>query len=196
MIGMRSIIVVFLVLMTAFAASAAEQKVVTGTFVVSFDLNGPAKYTVDKNDPALGVPEQVEPGLWNKADTYSFNILGANNSREVISLIRWENNTDATMSKELSLQKIAAQLLGFSEVSGGFVDVDGQIGYAMILQNPKNQAFHLTWYWLDRVLVPNSVVSTGRTEVVVRGNLTNQEAASLLKTLHVNSGSTGVISST
>jgi|GEM_PF-2226187 len=193
---MRSIIAVLLVMMMALAVSASEQRVVAGPYVISFDLGTAEKYTIDKIGPAIGKPVQIEPGLWNKADTYSFNILGANNTRDLVSLTRWENSSDATISKELTIQKLGAQLLGYGVSSEGFVDIDGRVGYAMILENRAKQVIHTAWYWLDSALVQGSVVSTGKTQMVVAGNLTRSEAANLLRTIHVNAGSDDVISST
>jgi hypothetical protein len=180
---MKIILALILAVMLALTASAVTETVQFSPYKATFDLNTTDKYTITAKDPTLGKDVQMEPGKWNRLDVYSFDVVKDDRSRAQISVSSWKNYSDATLFTEVNAEKLSLRSAGIRNVSGTFVDLGGKVGYVIMAKLDK--PLYVGWYWLDKLDVPNSVVSYGKQKVSIVSNLTNEESASLLSTIKV-----------
>jgi hypothetical protein len=186
---MRWIIALIMLFALASVASVAAEKVTLGPYSVSFNLNNSDQYKVKVNDPVSGKNAQLEPKRWNQANVYSFNIVGNDNSRGIVSITQWANSTDATFTQEISTLRLEYTCLGFKNITVAFPRIDGQnAAFVAAYGNPSpnlgNKAF-TAWYWLDKVDLPDAIVSYGKERVRITGNLSAESTKNLLDTIHV-----------
>jgi hypothetical protein len=172
------------------AAMASAEKVTLGPYVASFKLNESDKYTIKVNDPSIGKTVQVEPRRWNQRNSYSFDIIANDKTRSRVTIFEWANSTDATVSTDRLFQELLLKSLGYNNITGGYRTIDGREGFFMAAYGTPdlilgNKTFN-TWYWIDKVDVPQAVVSYGKKKVTITGNLSADSVIALLDTIQIN----------
>jgi hypothetical protein len=186
---MRYMIATVMALMLFSVAIAASEKVTVGPYVVSFELNDSVKYTIEDQNSSLGKNFEVEPKRWNQRDIYSFEIKAEDNTGSRISISEWTNYTDATISSEIAYQNLLLRSIGYGNITGGMRPIDGNNGFFMAAYGSPdlvsgNKTF-AAWYWIDKVDVPQAIVSYGKQKVTIAGNLSAESVGALLGSLEV-----------
>jgi hypothetical protein len=186
---MKSMIALIIMLALFSVAFAAAEEIKLNPYIVSYHLNNSGFYAAKANNPIMGNVAQVEPQRWNRLDVYSFDIQGKDNTTCRVSILNYENSTDATLSTEISLQRLLYEFGGYQNVTEGVRKIDGKNGFLMVASNPRSPKISpvsfSAWYWLDKTDVQNALVSYGTQRIVVSGNLTAESLRNLLDTIHV-----------
>jgi hypothetical protein len=186
---MRYILAMVMALMLFPVAMAASEKVTLGPYVASFELNDSDKYTIQGQNSSIGKNFEVEPKRWNQREIYSFDIIAKDNTRCKISISEWTNSTDATLASDIAYQSLLLRSYGYSKITGGIQTIDGKNGFFMAAYGLPNLVFgnktFTAWYWIDKVDVPQAIVSYGKQKVAITGNISAQSSVALLSTLKI-----------
>jgi hypothetical protein len=162
-----------MMLVLASAASATSERITTGPYTISFDLNTSLNYTMDIQ-PAKEENDSVEYVVTANID---------NQSMARIAVIEYKNPVDSTLWTIKRYHECAIHDHKNSSVS--LVKIDETD--AVLTTSVKDPASPLFWgeYWPDSEECDCGPVSVGRTQVEVFGNAPQNITESLLGTLGV-----------
>jgi hypothetical protein len=186
---MKSIILGVTLLILASIALTPGEEVKLSPYTVSFELKNASNYTVKVNDPLIGNVTQLEPQRWNQLNIYSFDIIGLDKSFDRVKVLKYANSTDATLSTEIVVQELVYNFMGYKNITMGSLNTNKRKGFLMVASEPRsiklsNISF-TAWYWLDKVDLPNAIVSYGKQKVLITGNLSADLTQDLLNTISV-----------
>jgi hypothetical protein len=186
---MRYILAMLLALTLSSVSMAAVEKVTIGPYVASFELNDSGEYTIQDQNVTHGENKQVETKWWNQLDTYSFNIVGKDKTYGRVVVSEFTNSTDATLGSEIAYQNLLLRSYGYRNLTLGTRTIDSRDGFFMAAYGPSNLVFgnktFAAWYWLDKIDVPQAIVSYGNQKVTIIGNLSAPSVIALLNTLKI-----------
>jgi len=164
-------------LMLTSAAPAIAEKISTGPFRVSFDLNTSMNYSV-KEEPLVAVPAY---------SVYKLLIATNNSSGAEIGIAEYSNLTDSSllMSRNFEVLRMTA-LSGYNRnVSSIDLMIDRKEGFAVSGINSLGQRLVYAFYWLDSKPCECGPVSIGTISVGVTSTYPINVTRSLVNTLHV-----------
>jgi len=166
-----------IMLMVTCAASAAIENITTGPYVISFNMNTTANYSI----------QHVQSSDTPIASTYPISIKTNNSTQALVSIVEYKNATDSTLAMDKNVVGLSTANIGYF-LNISFVDViiDNKKGFIVTGVNPKGERMFRAYYWLDSKDCECGPVSVGKTEIGVMSTYSWNITKNILSSLNVS----------
>jgi hypothetical protein len=162
--------------MLAFAASASSEKVTTGPYNVSFDMNTTQKYDVQSSMPIM------------ESFRTSYPMLIKTNSTTwaLIKIIEYKNYTDSTPDLWSTIDLRGLEKMGLKNITyQPNMLIDNESAFGLTGLNPQNKRLYFASYWLDSKDCDCGPVYIGKTNIDIESTYPLNATAELMSSLHV-----------
>jgi hypothetical protein len=160
----------------AITASALQEKVTTGPYSVSFDMNATLNYTVESLDP-VEEDDRTE---------YQLTINANDSTKAKIFIAEYKDLVDSTEEMWQTVNRQHLESIGLNNITlASEMVIDGMPAFGLVGKDIANTTLYSAYYWLDSNTCECGPVSVGKTVVAIMSVLPLNITGQFMDTLHI-----------
>jgi hypothetical protein len=173
---MRLALVLSLVVVSAYSASASIDVATTGPYNVSFNMNTSLKYIIQPNS---SIVESFRT-------SYPMLIKSNNTAFALIKIIEYNNLTDSTPDLWSTIDLRGLEKIGLKNITyQPNMSIDNHSAFGFTGLDFQERRMYFASYWLDSKPCECGPVFIGKTNIIVESSYPLNMTAELLGSMHV-----------